>query len=111
MGRTAGLSPFNVNAVPLVQRSIAAAGISTSYAIVGSQFAAPVVWLGIVSTLDQTVQISFNGVDDWLPIVAGGLLVIDLKSDNIVLSGIKAVYVKEIGNPTSGSLYVGGFST
>src|SRR5438105_1002261 len=108
---TAGLSPFTVKAVPLVQRSIAAAGISTAYAIVGTQFAAPVVWLGIVSTLDQTVQVSFNGVDDWLPIVAGGLLVIDEKANGIVISGIRGIYVKEIGNPTSGSLYVGGFST
>lgn len=108
---TSGLTPYVVPAVPLAQRSIAAAGIGATYTIVGSIFSDPVVCLIIVSTLDQTVQISLDGSTDFIPIVAGGLLILDLKSDAIVLAGYHGVYVKEIGNPTTGSLYVGGFTT
>ena len=106
-----GLQPDNVKAVPLVQRVIAAASISSSYAIVGSIFSAPVVQLIIYSSLDEDVQISLDGVNDFIPIPEGATLVLDMKSDNIVLSSARGVYVKEIGNPTTGSLYVGGFST
>lgn len=100
------LSPYFREAKPLEQRSIAAAGISGTYALVGSVFGEGVVTLLIVSTLDQTVQLSFDGSTDFIPMVAGATLVIDIKANQIVLGGWRGVYVKEIGNPTTGSLYV-----
>lgn len=98
-------------AVPVAQKVIAAAAISGTYALVGTVFADPTILLIIVSTLDQAVQLSFNGTTDHLPLPAGATLVLDFKSDLLVLGAGAGVYVKEIGNPTTGSLYVSSFTS
>lgn len=106
-----GLTNYPVRAVPIAQKTLAAAGISNTYAIVDSVFAQPVVLLIIVSTLDQAVQLSWDGTTDAIPLPAGGTIIIDFKSDNIVFPGTYGVYAKEIGNPATGTLYVGAFTT
>lgn len=108
---TDALTLLNKNALPIAQKTVAAAGISGTYAIVGSGFTLPMLMIVIVSTLDQDVQFSWDGVVDAFPVRAGAAIVLDFKSDNIPLPAQYAPYVKEIGNPTTGSLYVGGFST
>ena len=105
-----GLTPYAQAAVPLVQRTIAAASISSSYAVVGSIFSKPVLCLIVVSTLDQAVQVSLDGTNDFIPVPAGATLIIDSRMNNVVLAGWRGVYVKEIGNPTTGSLYVSGLT-
>ena len=100
------LSPYFREAKPLAQRSVAAAGISATYALVGTVFGEGVVAIILVSTLDQTVQLSFDGTTDFMPLVAGATAVIDFKTNQIALGGSRGIYVKEIGNPTTGSLYV-----
>ena len=104
------LSTMNFPAVVIAQKTIAAAAISTSYAIVGSAFSSPPVMVIIVSTLDEPVQFSWDGVTDAFPVAARATIIIDFKSDGIALPAVLGPYVKEIGNPTSGSLYVGGFT-
>lgn len=104
------LSQYTQEAVPLTQRSLAAASIGASYSLVGSIFGRGVTVLIIVSTLDEDVQLSLDGTNDWIPLVAGSTIVVDQKTNGIVLGGWRGVYVKEIGNPTTGSIYVGGFS-
>ncbi len=99
-----------MNAIPIAQKSIAAASISGTYAIVGSIFSTPPTIIIIVSTLDQTVQFSWDGVIDAFPIVTGGMLIIDFRTNGMAIPGNFGPYVKEIGNPTTGSLYVGGFT-
>lgn len=89
----------------LSQRSIAAASITGSYKIVGSKFNQGVITLIIYSSLDQAVQISLDGIDDFIPIPAGGTLVLDLKTNFVALGGWRALYVKTLGSPTTGSLY------
>lgn len=110
MSAISGLTPYAQEASPLAQRTAAAAAITASYTLVGTIFSRAVVTLIIVSTLDQAVQISLDGVNDFLPIPAGATLVIDMRSNNIALAGWRGVYVKEIGNPATGTLYVSGFS-
>lgn len=110
MSVPAGLSPYKQKAVPLTQRSIAAASIGSSYSLVGSIFSDPVVLLIIVSTLDQDVQISWDGSADHLALPSSGTLVIDFKSDDIVFPGNFGVYVKQIGTPTTGTLYISAFT-
>lgn len=105
-----GLTPYAQKAVPVAQKSIAAASISTSYSVVGSIFSNPIVMLVIVSTLDQAVQLSWDGITDHVPMLAGGTMVLDFRSDFICFPGVYGVYVKEIGNPTTGSLYVSAFT-
>ena len=105
-----GLTQYAQKTIPIAQKSLAAASISNSYSIVGSIFNNPVVLLIIVSTLDQAVQISWDGVTDHLPMPAGGTLVLDFRSDNTTFPGVYGVYAKEIGNPTTGTLYVSAFT-
>jgi hypothetical protein len=105
-----GLTPYAQAAVPLVQRTLAAASISTSYALVGSLFSKPVIMMIIVSTLDQAVQLSLDGTNNWCPIPAGATMIVDMRMNNICLEGWRGVYAKEIGDPTTGTLYVTGFT-
>jgi hypothetical protein len=108
---TDALTLLNKNAFPIAQKTIAAASISSTYAIVGSGFTTPMLMVVIISTLDEAVQFSWDGVTDAFPILAGSAIVLDFKSDNIPLPAGYAPYVKEIGNPTTGSLYIGGFTS
>lgn len=102
--------PFAQKAVPIAQKSIVAASILSTYTLVGSVFSSPPVMVIIVSTLNETVQFSWDGVTDAFPIPPASTVIIDLKSDGIVLPEHSGPYVKDIGDPNSGSLYVGGFS-
>lgn len=101
-----GLSPHFREAHPLAQQVAAATDVTASYTLVGSVFGEGVVTLIIVSTLDQDVQVSLDGIVDFMPVVAGATIIIDVKANQIALSGYRGVYVKEIGDPTTGSLYV-----
>lgn len=106
-------TPFQ-RAVPLAQRAAAFGAITSSYTLVGAVFTASPVFLYIMSTLDQAVQISWDGVTDAIAVPVGSTvpvyIPIDLKANGIAMSGQFGVYVKEIGNPGAGSLYVGGFT-
>lgn len=93
----------------ITMKSIAAASIVAGYTLVTSIFGSGVVQLILYSSLDATVQLSLDGVRDFIPIPAGGTLIIDVKSNVGALSGAFGVYVKDLGNPTTGSLYVSGF--
>jgi hypothetical protein len=105
------LSQLNFNAIPIEQKTLAAASITTSYALVGSVFSSPPVMVIIVSTLDTAVQFSWDGVKDAFPILANSAIILDLKSDGAPLPAVAyGPYVKEIGNPTTGTLYIGGFT-
>lgn len=99
---------------PLAQRTVAAAAITNTYALIGAIFGQNIVQLAIISTLDQAVQISFDGVTDHVAVPAGNTVPVyftfDFKSNGIVLSSNLGIYVKEIGNPATGNLYVSIFS-
>ncbi len=100
------------NAVPVAQLTYAAASFTSSYTAIGS-FSAPLVWGMIMSTLDQAVQLSFDGLVDHIAVPAGSttpvFIPISFKDNHCILSKV-SVFGKEIGNPTTGSLYFCGFS-
>lgn len=100
------LSPTYQEMDYIEQKSIAAASIGASFTLVSSIFGAGVIQLIFYSSLDQDVQTSLDGSRNFVVIPAGATLILDLKSNNGAFSGAWGVYVKEIGNPTSGSLYV-----
>lgn len=102
-------SQAQYTAVPLAQLSAAAAAITASYTQVGSNFGRGVSFLILVSTLDAAVQLSFDGVTDHIALNAGATIYINLLAGEMLLPGHFGIYVKEIGNPTSGSLYVNAF--
>jgi len=107
------MSALISNAIPVAQLTLAAAAISTSYAVAGT-FTRPVVAMWIISTLDQAVQVSFDGgVTDDFAVPAGNtvpvIIPIEFKNFNTVFP-MKPIAVKEIGNPTTGSIYFCGIS-
>lgn len=100
------------NSLPQPQVTIAAASIAAGYTVAG-RFTAPIVQMYIISTLDQAVQISFDGVNDHIPVPAGSTVPVFLEIDfkgNLTVFPNPVVSVKRIGTPTVGSLYVSGFS-
>lgn len=108
---TDALTLLNKNALPIAQKTVAAAGIGATYAIVGSGFSSPMLMVIIISTLDGDVQFSWDGVVDAFVVRAGASIILDFKSDNIPLPAQYAPYVKDISATTTGSIYVGGFTS
>jgi hypothetical protein len=94
----------------LAQRSILYSSLTSSYQLVGAVFPAPLVQLIIVSTLNDSVQFSWDGIIDAFPIVAGANIILDIKANGIIESANQGCYVKTLGSPSSGSLYFGGFT-
>jgi hypothetical protein len=110
MASIPGLSPFCQKAIPLAQSSLAFGSITSSYAQVKAPSTNPLLIVILVSTLDEDVQLSWDGINDHLVLRAGASVVLDFKSDDIVFPANFGVYVKEIGNPTEGSVYVSSFT-
>jgi hypothetical protein len=54
------------------------------------------------------VQIRLDGVNDFIPVLAGASIILDGRSDGGAFPGSFSVDVKEIGTaPASGNLYIG----
>lgn len=99
-------------AIPLAQVAYAAASITNTYTLAGS-FTSGVAMMMIVSTLDQPVQISFNGTTDHLAVPVGSTVPVFIPlnfESNLMQMSAPNIFVKEIGNPTTGSLYVTAFA-
>lgn len=100
-------------AIPLTQIAYAAASITASYTLAGS-FTKPVMVMNIVSTLDQPVQISFDGTNDHVAVPAGSAEPVSIQfnfADNrVIFAAPVNVFVKRIGAPGSGNLYISAFS-
>lgn len=100
------------NASWLAQLTVAAASISASYTVVG-KFTGPLVDGYVISTLDQPVQLSFDGTTDHLAVPAGNTVPVFMPLNfkaNLTVMPTPVVAVKEIGNPTTGSLYICGYT-
>ncbi len=59
-------------------------------------------------------MVSFDGITDHLPVAADGFVLLDITANKTVSQGFYIAegtrfYVKEIGNPTSGSIYISSF--
>lgn len=93
------------------QRSLAFGAIGAGYTGVGTSVSHPVRLIYIQNLTDATVQFSFNGIDDHFPLPANGFLLLDVttnqtKSTNgFFLAEGERLYVKQLGVPTSGSVY------
>lgn len=100
-------------AIPMAQISIAAASILPSYTVVGT-FSSWMNFGLIVSTLDAAVQLSLDGVNDHIVVPAGNTVPVFIPlnfKDNLMSLPTPSVSVKRIGTPTTGSLYVCGFTS
>ena len=91
-------------------RTLAAASVGAAYMGVGTGIDNPARQFFIQNLTDATLMFSFNGVDDHFPLPANGFFLSDITSNKNVSQGFylaegERLYVKEIGNPTTGSVY------
>ena len=92
------------------QRSLAAASISGTYAGVGSALEHPARLVIINNLTDGDLQFSLNGITDHFVLAKRSAMVLDVASNQSREHGFyfaegDRLYVKEIDNPTTGSVY------
>lgn len=93
------------------QRTLGFAAIGAAYMGVGTAVDHPVRQFLIWNLTDATLQFSFNGVDDHFPIPQNGYFLDDVTSNKSTVSGGfylaqgERLYVKQLGVPTTGSVY------
>lgn len=101
-------------AIPMTQLSIAAASIGASYTVIGTFTS----WMNfglIVSTLDQPVQLSLDGINNHIVVPIGSTVPVFIPlnfKDNLISLPHPSFSVKEIGSgPSTGNLYICGFTS
>jgi len=93
-------------------RSLAFGGISGVYAGIGTAMTRPIRMILLQNLTDQTVMISFDGVEDHFPLAASGYIVLDITANKTIDTGFflaegQRFYVKDLGAAcTSESVYV-----
>lgn len=105
---------LSVRLLPEAVRTLAFGTIGAAYMGVGTAFANPVRLLLVQNVTDATLMFSFNGVDDHLPLPRDGYMLLDVTANKSIEAGMyfaegTRLYVKEVGTPTSGSVYVTTF--
>jgi len=92
-------------------RSLAFGGIGVAYAPIGTALASPGYVFIVNNYTDEILAFSLDGVEDHFALDAGSTMTIDISSNkdlirNLGLSVGDRFYVKRIGTPTVGSVYV-----
>ena len=95
-------------------RSIASGSISGTYMGIGTSVDNPILQIYIVNTTDADLVFSLDGVTDHFVIAATSFFLDDISSNKglgggLYLSEGDRIYVKEIGTPTTGSVYFSAF--
>jgi hypothetical protein len=95
-------------------RSIAAGSISGTYMGVGTPIDHPSFQFFIQNLTDATLMFSLDGINDHFPLPASGFLLDDINSNKSIGNGLflaegDRLYVKEVGTPTTGSVYFSVF--
>jgi hypothetical protein len=105
---------LSIKLLPEAVRSLAFGSISGTYAGVGTPLSNPSRIILIQNLTDALVMISFDGITDHLPVAADGFVLLDVTANKTVSQGFYIAegtrfYVKEIGTPTTGSVYISSF--
>jgi hypothetical protein len=91
-------------------RSLAFGSIGAAYAGVGTVIEHPARIIIVQNLTDEQLMFSFNGVTDHFTLPESGQLVLDITANKTREQGFylgegDRLYVKEVGNPTTGSVY------
>jgi hypothetical protein len=91
-------------------RSLGEASIGAGYMGVGTPIANPARQFFIQNLTDVTLMFSFDGINDHFPLPSNGFLLDDVTSNKTQQGGFyiaegTRLYVKEIGTPSTGSVY------
>ena len=100
-----------IRILPEPVRTIAFGSISGTYMGVGTPLANPSRILYILNATNALLMFSYDGVNDHQALPASSFLLLDLtanKTNNAgsYISQNTRIYVKTIGSPTSGSVYI-----
>jgi hypothetical protein len=97
------------------QRSLAFGSIGAAYMGIGAAFSHPIRIIFVQNLTDALLQFSFDGVTDHFPLPSNGFLLLDIMANKTnfaegfyIAEGYR-LYVKEIGSPSSGAVYVSNF--
>lgn len=95
-------------------RSLAFGAIGAGYMGVGTAIDHPARIINVQNLTDETLMFSLNGVDDHFPLPASGFILLDITGNRTVSAGFfiaegTRLYVKQVGVPTSGSVYFSVF--
>jgi len=105
---------LSIRFVPEALRSIAFGSIGAAYMGVGTAFDNPVRILFIQNLTDAGLTFSFDGVNDHFVLPDNGFLLLDVSANKTNERGFfvaegQRIYVKELGTPTTGSVYLSAF--
>ena len=92
------------------QRELAFGDVEGTYVAVGTPLNNAIRQFFIQNLTDVTLQFSFDGINDHFPLPSNGFFLDDICSNTSVSQGFfiakgTTLYVKEIGTPSSGSVY------
>ena len=95
------------------QKTLAFGSITASYVAVGT-LANPACIYWIQNLTNATLQFSIDGTNDHFPLLANAFVLLDIGTNGTHQSSLSVpagttLYVKEIGNPSSGSVYLSSF--
>jgi hypothetical protein len=99
---------------PEALRSLAFGSIGAGYSAIGTALSNPVRVFLLQNLTDETLMFSFGGATDHVVLSAGGYLLIDVTANKSLSHGFyiaqgEQVYVKQVGAPSSGSVYLSVF--
>ena len=109
------MSAVGIKLLPEALRSIAAASLSNTYAVLGSPLAHPSSLIWLQNLTDVQVLISMNGSTDHMILAVNGFVILDVTANKSnVGSGFYIAqgtqfYAKEVTNATTGSVYMSTF--
>lgn len=102
------LSRFNAEAV----KEKAFGDIGASYTQVGAAYAYPISKIYVANLTDVTLYFSFDGATNHFVLPTSGFIMLDVTMDPNTPDYLPtggALFVKRLGTPSSGSVYVSTF--
>jgi len=95
-------------------KSLGFASIGAAFMGVGTGLENPSRIMFIQNLTDASLMFSLDGVNEHFALPANGFLLLDVTANKTADEGLffqegQRLYVKEIGNPTSGSVYFSSF--
>ena len=92
-------------------RTLAAGSVGVSYTAIGTPCGKPDSVLQFQNLTDASVMMSFDGINDHFPLAAGAYFVLDVTTnqptkDGLFLSVGTQFYVRQLGVPATGSVYI-----
>lgn len=108
------MEALSIRLLPEPVRTLAFGGISGAYATVGTPLAHAARIIIFQNFTDGDLMLSFDGINDHLPIANKGFVLLDVTSNKTVVQGFNIAqgtqfYVKQISAPTLGSFYISDF--